>query len=311
MAAIRDPSGPRRERERSTVRGREERSRTALITSHSAPSLARLTIDPSVASGFDGPGSGDGVGRGDPAAPTATARPTDGSGGAKEPTAADGRALADGGDEPHAARPTVRTRHVRTATDRPILDVDLIRTRYACHERLDWAVDHDDGIFDEETAAEYDDASDPMFDPAVVGAAVDLLAELAGDGPASSSASGPDGSPSRWRREDRRPRDRPLPADGRPAAGEARWRGRPGHDRGLRHGGFGRRGAIHARLPRVQHRHEPDHAGRPGRRVPERRPAPGARRALPHRGRRPGPAAPATGRAVCRVRWRRRPLGRG
>ena len=45
-------------------------------------------------------------------------------------------------------------------------------------------MDHDDGIFDEETAAEYDDASDPMFDPAVVGAAVDLLAELAGDGPA-------------------------------------------------------------------------------------------------------------------------------
>lgn len=36
--------------------------------------------------------------------------------------------------------------------------------------------------FGEEVAATYDDASDPMFDPAVVGSAVDFLAALAGDG---------------------------------------------------------------------------------------------------------------------------------
>ena len=45
-------------------------------------------------------------------------------------------------------------------------------------------MDHDDGVFDEQTAAEYDDAADPMFDAEVVGATVDLLAELAGEGPA-------------------------------------------------------------------------------------------------------------------------------
>lgn len=40
---------------------------------------------------------------------------------------------------------------------------------------------HDDGYFDEEVAATYDD--DPaMFDPAVVDPVVDVLAELAGDG---------------------------------------------------------------------------------------------------------------------------------
>jgi SAM-dependent methyltransferase len=41
---------------------------------------------------------------------------------------------------------------------------------------------HDDGYFDERVAARYDEAEADMFDPAVVDAAVDLLAELAGDG---------------------------------------------------------------------------------------------------------------------------------
>jgi len=41
---------------------------------------------------------------------------------------------------------------------------------------------HDDGYFDERVAARYDDPSSEMFDPAVVGPAVDLLAELAGSG---------------------------------------------------------------------------------------------------------------------------------
>jgi SAM-dependent methyltransferase len=39
-----------------------------------------------------------------------------------------------------------------------------------------------DGYFGERVAATYDDASDPMFDPAVVRQTVDFLAELTGDG---------------------------------------------------------------------------------------------------------------------------------
>ncbi len=38
------------------------------------------------------------------------------------------------------------------------------------------------GFFGEHGAARYDESSDPMFDPAVVNPAVELLAELAGDG---------------------------------------------------------------------------------------------------------------------------------
>jgi SAM-dependent methyltransferase len=41
---------------------------------------------------------------------------------------------------------------------------------------------HDDGYFGEQVAATYDDADDPMFDPAVIGPTVDFLAGLAGDG---------------------------------------------------------------------------------------------------------------------------------
>lgn len=41
-----------------------------------------------------------------------------------------------------------------------------------------------DGYFDEEVAARYDESEADMFDPGMVGPAVDLLAELAGEGPA-------------------------------------------------------------------------------------------------------------------------------
>jgi methyltransferase family protein len=50
------------------------------------------------------------------------------------------------------------------------------------------AADH--GYFGERVAARYDDASWSMFDPAVVGATVDFLAELAGDGGALEFAIG-------------------------------------------------------------------------------------------------------------------------
>lgn len=48
---------------------------------------------------------------------------------------------------------------------------------------------HDDGFFDTQRAASYDDDAD-AFDPAVVDPAVDFLAELAGDGPALEFAVG-------------------------------------------------------------------------------------------------------------------------
>jgi SAM-dependent methyltransferase len=41
---------------------------------------------------------------------------------------------------------------------------------------------HDDGFFDERVAARYDESAAEMFDPTVVDAVVDLLAELAGSG---------------------------------------------------------------------------------------------------------------------------------
>jgi SAM-dependent methyltransferase len=44
------------------------------------------------------------------------------------------------------------------------------------------AVPGEDGYFDEAVAARYDDAESEMFDPAVVEATVDLLADLAGGG---------------------------------------------------------------------------------------------------------------------------------
>jgi SAM-dependent methyltransferase len=48
----------------------------------------------------------------------------------------------------------------------------------------------DEGYFGERVAAAYDERSVDMFDPAVVGPAVDLLAELAGDGRALEFAIG-------------------------------------------------------------------------------------------------------------------------
>jgi SAM-dependent methyltransferase len=43
-------------------------------------------------------------------------------------------------------------------------------------------VNDQDGLFDEEVAATYDESSDRMFDPAVVDLTVDFLADLVGDG---------------------------------------------------------------------------------------------------------------------------------
>jgi ubiquinone/menaquinone biosynthesis C-methylase UbiE len=48
----------------------------------------------------------------------------------------------------------------------------------------------EEGYFGERVAARYDDASSSMFDPAVIGPAVNMLAELAGDGAALEFAVG-------------------------------------------------------------------------------------------------------------------------
>jgi SAM-dependent methyltransferase len=48
----------------------------------------------------------------------------------------------------------------------------------------------DDGFFDEQVAARYDESDADMFDPAVVDPAVDFLADLAGNGPALELAIG-------------------------------------------------------------------------------------------------------------------------
>jgi hypothetical protein len=58
---------------------------------------------------------------------------------------------------------------------------------------------HDDGYFDEEIAATYDDDSAEMFDPATLDPVVDFLAELAGAGRALELGMGREGSPSRSR----------------------------------------------------------------------------------------------------------------
>jgi SAM-dependent methyltransferase len=49
---------------------------------------------------------------------------------------------------------------------------------------------HDDGFFDERVAARYDESDADMFDAALVGPAVDFLADLAGDGRALELAIG-------------------------------------------------------------------------------------------------------------------------
>ena len=91
-----------------------------------------------------------------------------------------------------------------------------------------------------------------------------------------------------------RPRDRPVAGDGRAGCGRSPAADHRRDDRRLRHD-HGRRD-VPARLPRLQHDHEPDDAGRAGRVLPQRRRAPRARRLLRDRGRGPGAAAAPAGR---------------
>ena len=123
----------------------------------------------------------------------------------------------------------------------------------------------------------------------------------------SSSASAPGGSRCRSQRAASRSTGIDLSE-----AMVARLRAKPGGDAiaGRRSATSRRRastGTFSARLPRLQHDQEPDHAGRAGRVLRERRRAPRARRLLRDRGRRPGPAAAAARRALPGLRRQRRP----
>ena len=134
-----------------------------------------------------------------------------------------------------------------------------------------------------------------MFAPAVVDPVVDFLAELAGDGAALELGIGTGRIA--------------LPLAGAAfrvhgidlsAAMVAQLRAKPGAEEiDVTIGDFAtttRRRHVLARLPRLQHDHEPDDAGRAGRLLPERRRAPRAGRLLRDRGRRPGSAAAAARR---------------
>ena len=115
-----------------------------------------------------------------------------------------------------------------------------------------------------------------------------------------SSASGRAGSPCRSRPRRAGARHRPVAGDGRRGCA----RSRAARTIGVTIGDFATTtvdGHVLARLPRLQHDHEPDHAGGAGRLLPQRRRAPRARRLLRHRGRGPGAAAAAAGRDDARL----------
>ena len=132
-----------------------------------------------------------------------------------------------------------------------------------------------------------------MFEPAVVDPAVDFLADLAGDGAALELGIGT----GRIALPLSRRGVRVHGIDLSPAM-VAQLRAKPGADDiGVTIGDFATTrvdGHVPARLPRVQHDHEPDHAGRAGCVLPQRRRASRTRWVLRDRGRGSrAPAAPA------------------
>ena len=131
----------------------------------------------------------------------------------------------------------------------------------------------DDGYFGERVAARYDESSGEMFAPAAVDPAVGFLAGLAGDGRALELGIGtgrialPLGGA----------RGVPVHGIDLSRAMVARLRAKPGggaEDIGVSIGDFATTkadGEVLPRLPDLQHDHEPDDAGRPGRLLPQRR----------------------------------------
>ena len=153
--------------------------------------------------------------------------------------------------------------------------------------------------FGDDVAARYDETSGSMFDADVLGATVDVLAELAGDGAALEFAVGTGRVAL------------PLAARGVPVSGielstamAEQLRAKDGaqhieRDDGRHDNDPGRR-QLPARVPRVQHDREPDHAGPAGGVLRERRRPPRARWLLRDRGRCSRPAPPAARRGCPR-----------
>ena len=125
--------------------------------------------------------------------------------------------------------------------------------------------------FGESVAARFDERYAASADPAVVDPIVDLLAELAGGGAALELGIGTGRIAL------------PLAARGVQVHGidlseamVARLRAKPGAERiGVTVGDFATAtvdGDVHGRVPRRQHDHEPDDAGRAGRVLPRTSP---------------------------------------
>jgi hypothetical protein len=85
--------------------------------------------------------------------------------------------------------------------------------------------------FGERVAPTYDAGSAHMFEPAVLGPTVDVLHELAGEGPALEPAIGTGRVALPLAERRRGPRRRRLGGDGGRAATQAGWRGAGGDDR--------------------------------------------------------------------------------
>ena len=147
--------------------------------------------------------------------------------------------------------------------------------------------------FDERIAKGYDAASADMFEPAVVDPAVSFLADLAGDGAALELGIGTGRIALPLSQRGVRVHGIELSP-----AMVAQLRAKPGADDiGVTIGDFATTrvdGTFRLAYLVLQHDHEPDHAGRTGRVLPQRRRASGTRRVLRDRGLHPrAPTAPA------------------
>ena len=170
------------------------------------------------------------------------------------------------------------------------------------------AVDDEANHFDERVAASYDESSADEFRP--VGRRSDRrLPRRARRERACARARDRDRADRAPARAARRAgaRDRAVEGHGRAAAREAGRRRHRRHDRRLRDDHGGR--VVLARVPRLQHDHEPDDAGGAGRVLPQRGGAPRTGRALRHRGDGPGAAAAPARRDLPRLRRPARATG--
>ena len=155
--------------------------------------------------------------------------------------------------------------------------------------------------FGERVAERFDERYAHKADPAVVDPIVAFLADLAGDGAALELGIGTGRIALPLARRGVRVHGIDLSE-----AMVARLRAKPGAEQiGVTIGDFAtttRRRHVLRRLPRRQHDHEPDDAGRAGRLLPERRRAPRAGRLLRDRGARSGAAAASARRDVPALR---------